>query len=227
METRGEQYLNERNYNKLISDIFDNNIKCEGGLLVPNPFSMNIGFDKKHKVGYDYYALYEEIYVKRNFSTIGQELWTTLARHGKTIMYDIIGFIAINIKYNTNIIRIKQDSIRDYTGRNINGRDFISAISELENRGVIKRTDMRSIYTINPIYIYKGSLNKLAVLMLDDNFGTPNIVDSKLNIDKVALFQEKEDIKPVIIYNEKYNIRSSKNGDNNKIIGFDFTKRVK
>ena len=217
MEIRREEIKDERNYNKYIDDVLDGNIKNIGGFFIPNSFQLDLVDEISKRGSIEGLEFYKKIYVKRRFSTISSEIWSSLAIYGKALLYDIVGFIANTINYDSNAVRIQYSAIRAFTNRNISNRDFISALSLLETKNIIMKSNKRGIYAVNPLMIYKGSIEKFAGAVTNSSFNKSIIIDNKLCIDKIMVYERKEDKDGVLIKNGKYYSKNNSITNDNKI----------
>lgn len=217
MEIRREEIKDERNYNKYIDDVLDGNIKNIGGFFIPNSFQLDLVDEMSKRGNIDGLEFYKKIYVKQRFSTISSEIWSSLAIYGKALLYDIVGFIANTINYDSNAVRIQYSAVRAFTNRNISNRDFISALSLLETKNIIMKSNKRGIYAVNPLMIYKGSIEKFAGAVTNSSFNKSIIIDNKLCIDKVMIYERKEDKDGVLIKNGKYYNKDNSIKNDNKI----------
>lgn len=93
------------------------------------------------------------------YSIIGKYITSNLENFS-TDELRIIGFIADNIKYDSNIIYMSKEMIGGRKGRKINPRPYYTAIMSLCNKSIISRTEFLNVYAVNPICIFKGSITK-------------------------------------------------------------------
>ena len=82
-------------------------------------------------------------------------------------------FINYTICFNSNVVKISKD-LFDAVCRNgirsgCNKRDFANAIVTLEKLNIIRRTDKRSMFEVNPRVIFKGDINNFMKLLLKVN----------------------------------------------------------
>lgn len=218
MDIRREEIKSEREYDEYFNNLLNGEIKNIGGFYVPNSFQLNIEDEISKRGVVEGLEFYKRIYFKRRFSTISSDIWSSLAIYGKCILYDIVGFISNNIGYNTNVVSLTYQSVRAFTNRNISNRDFINAINILENKNIIMKTNKRSVYAVNPLMIYKGSIEKFAITVTNSRFDKSIIVDNKLCIDKIMLYECKDDKEPVLIRNGKYYKKDNNIIDSSKSI---------
>lgn len=223
MDIRREEIKSERDYDRYINDILNGNIKNIGGFFIPNSFQFDLVDELSKRGSINGLEIYKRIYIKRRFSTISSDIWSSLAIYGKSILYDIVGFVANTIAYDSNVVRIQYDAIRAFTNRNISNRDFIYAISILENKNIIMKSNKRGVYAVNPLMIYKGSIEKFADAISNSSFNKSIIIDNKLCIDKVIVYENKNDVNGVLIKNGKY----YKDNRENSILNEDLQMRVR
>lgn len=223
MDIRREEIKSERDYDRYINDILNGNIKNIGGFFIPNSFQLDLVDELSKRGSINGLEIYKRIYIKRRFSTISSDIWSSLAIYGKSILYDIVGFVANTIAYDSNVVRIQYDAIRAFTNRNISNRDFIYAISILENKNIIMKSNKRGVYAVNPLMIYKGSIEKFADAISNSSFNKSIIIDNKLCIDKVIVYENKNDVNGVLIKNGKY----YKDNRENSILNEDLQMRVR
>lgn len=223
MDIRREEIKSERDYDRYINDILNGNIKNIGGFFIPNSFQLDLVDELSKRGSINGLEIYKRIYIKRRFSTISSDIWSSLAIYGKSILYDIVGFVANTIAYDSNVVRIQYDAIRAFTNRNISNRDFISAISILENKNIIMKSNKRGVYAVNPLMIYKGSIEKFADAISNSSFNKSIIIDNKLCIDKIIVYENKNDVNGVLIKNGKY----YKDNRENSILNEDLQMRVR
>lgn len=73
----------------------------------------------------------------------------------------IVFYIVEVINFQSNAIRITSDSIAGYLHKDkIHTRDFYGAIAHLVNLNIITRTEYNGLYCVNPLYIFKGSIER-------------------------------------------------------------------
>lgn len=205
MEFKLEQRKDDKAYTKYVNEVFDGEVQLSG-FIAPNVFPIEFSVKlKKYKEDIDG-EYYKKVFIERNFSVIGADIWNMLAPYNKHIPYVIVGYIANCINYNSNLIRITHDLVRSIVHKNISARDLINSINLLEEKNIIRRTDKRSIYTVNPIMIFKGNINILAEVVYTGKFNSPIIENDKLIIDKICTFEDKDCKTPIVIKNTKYHI---------------------
>ena len=171
-------------------------------LVVANPFSYN----KRTRTGIvaefdNGYHLSKEVGIKRNFITIGMRVWDIIRKNRYAVIISFIGYIAENIKFNSNVIYISHDLIKGYGLVKPNYRDYYNAIAYLEDENIIKRTNIRNIYVVNPIYIFRGDVNKLINIISEAKLIKTFDDKDRLIVDKFVLFKNDTD-KGIVIANK-------------------------
>lgn len=201
-----EDFKPTKVYNKLVNDVCYNADCLEEfekqRLVVANPFSYNKSTRTGIVAEFDNgYHLSKEVGIKRNFVTIGMRVWDIIRKNRYAVIISFISYIAENIKFNSNVIYISHDLIKGYGLVKPNYRDYYNAIAYLENENIIKRTNIRNIYVVNPIYIFRGDVNKLINIISEAKL--IKIFDDKdrLIVDKFVLFKNDTD-KGIVIANK-------------------------
>lgn len=82
-----------------------------------------------------------------------------------------------------------------------NYRDYYNAIAYLEDENIIKRTNLQNIYVVNPIYIFRGDVNKLINIISKAKLIKTFDDKDRLIVDKFVLFKNDTD-KGIIIANK-------------------------
>lgn len=145
-------------------------------LVVANPFSYNKSTRTGIVAEFDNdYHLSKEVGIKRNFVTIGMRV--------------------------SNVIYISHDLIKGYGLVKPNYRDYYNAIAYLEDENIIKRTNIRNIYVVNPIYIFRGDVNKLINIISEAKLIKTFDDKDRLIVDKFVLFKNDTD-KGIVIANK-------------------------
>ena len=229
-----EDFKPSRVYNKLVNDVCYNADCLEEfekqRLVVANPFSYNKSTRTGIVAEFDNdYHLSKEVGIKRNFVTIDMRVLDIIRKNRYAVIISFIGYIAENIKFNSNVIYISHDLIKGYGLVKPNRRDYYNAIAYLEDENVIKRTNLQNIYVVNPIYIFKGDVNKLINIISEAKLIKTFDDKDRLIIDKFVLFKNDTD-KGIVIANKdlyatevvdigedriKYNSNDSKDNDEN------------
>lgn len=193
-------------YNKLVNDVCYNADCLEEfekqRLVVANPFSYNKSTRTGIVAEFDNgYHLSKEVGIKRNFVTIGMRVWDIIRKNRYAVIISFIGYIAENIKFNSNVIYISHDLIKGYGLVKPNYRDYYNAIAYLEDENIIKRTNIKNIYVVNPIYIFRGDVNKLINIISEAKLIKTFDDKDRLIVDKFVLFKNDTD-KGIVIANK-------------------------
>lgn len=201
-----EDFKPSKVYNKLVNDVCYNADCLEEfekqRLVVANPFSYNKSTRTGIVAEFDNgYHLSKEVGIKRNFVTIGMRVWDIIRKNRYAVIISFIGYIAENIKFNSNVIYISHDLIKGYGLVKPNYRDYYNAIAYLEDENIIKRTNIRNIYVVNPIYIFRGDVNKLINIISEAKLIKTFDDKDRLIVDKFVLFKNDTD-KGIVIANK-------------------------
>ena len=124
-----EDFKPTKVYNKLVNDVCYNADCLEEfekqRLVVANPFSYNKSTRTGIVAEFDNgYHLSKEVGIKRNFVTIGMRVWDIIRKNRYAVIISFIGYIAENIKFNSNVIYISHDLIKGYGLVKPNYRDY-------------------------------------------------------------------------------------------------------
>ena len=201
-----EDFKPTKVYNKLVNDVCYNADCLEEfekqKLVVANPFSYNKSTRTGIVAEFDNsYHLSKEVGIKRNFVTIGMRVWDIIRKNRYAVIISFIGYIAENIKFNSNVIYISHDLIKGYGLVKPNRRDYYNAITYLEDENIIKRTNLQNIYVVNPIYIFRGDVNKLINIISKAKLIKTFDDKDRLIVDKFVLFKNDTD-KGIVIANK-------------------------
>lgn len=201
-----EDFKPTKVYNKLVNDVCYNADCLEEfekqRLVVANPFSYNKSTRTGIVAEFDNgYHLSKEVGIKRNFVTIGMRVWDIIRKNRYAVIISFIGYIAENIKFNSNVIYISHDLIKGYGLVKPNYRDYYNAIAYLEDENIIKRTNLQNIYVVNPIYIFRGDVNKLINIISEAKLIKTFDDKDRLIVDKFVLFKNDTD-KGIVIANK-------------------------
>lgn len=201
-----EDFKPTKVYNKLVNDVCYN-VDCleefeKQRLVVANPFSYNKSTRTGIIAEFDNgYHLSKEVGIKRNFVTIDMRVWDIIRKNRYAVIISFIGYIAENIKFNSNVIYISHDLIKGYGLVKPNYRDYYNAIAYLEDENIIKRTNLQNIYVVNPIYIFRGDVNKLINIISEAKLIKTFDDKDRLIVDKFVLFKNDTD-KGIVIANK-------------------------
>lgn len=201
-----EDFKPTKVYNKLVNDVCYNADCLEEfkkqRLVVANPFSYNKSTRTGIIAEFDNgYTISKEVGIKRNFVTIGMRVWDIIRKNRYAVIISFIGYIAENIKFSSNVIYISHDLIKGYGLVKPNYRDYYNAIAYLEDENIIKRTNIRNIYVVNPIYIFRGDVNKLINIISEAKLIKTFDDKDRLIVDKFVLFKNDTD-KGIVIANK-------------------------
>lgn len=201
-----EDFKPSKVYNKLVNDVCYNADCLEEfekqRLVAANPFSYNKSTRTGIVAEFDNgYHLSKEVGIKRNFVTIGMRVWDIIRKNRYAVIISFIGYIAENIKFNSNVIYISHDLIKGYGLVKPNRRDYYNAIAYLEDENIIKRTNLQNIYVVNPIYIFRGDVNKLINIISEAKLIKTFDDKDRLIVDKFVLFKNDTD-KGIVIANK-------------------------
>lgn len=196
--------IKDKDFKEVIINALEDNNKV-AGVIVPNKFPLYKNECNKiiSKMGNKTIVITESIL--QDFTIIGKYVWAALKSNRKLINYGIVSYIAENIKFNSNIIRLNQERIRGYLSTEICNRDYYNAISFLESFSIISKCDISGCYTVNPIAIYKGNIYQF-VDISESNEIQAHYSDNndKLLIDKAVILKDKYATKTEVILNKKY-----------------------
>lgn len=211
---------------KTLNDYYDGVYDCNS-IIIPNTFGIKKveGNTVVGKVYGKEVKVTEKLCV--NFNLIGNYVWQCLSQERKYLPYAIVGYISTAIKYNTNIIRVNQDIIKGIVGSSISLRTYLEAMSTLKRYNIIKDTKIRSIYEVNPLAIFKGSVMYFMDICEKNNINKFYYDGDKIVFDRFAVlsgnYKDKTNEKVTIIENKK----EVKGNDKLSGLTFDFSKRVK
>lgn len=165
-------------------------------LNIPNPFPITMEDTETVKgVLYDGTKVIQPFKLKHSFNLIGDSIWDIMNKVDNIHFYRICGYIAANIDFDSNWIKLSIERIKGCLGKEISNRDYYKAINILVANDIIRRTNIQRLYCVNPLYIYKGNLLKLNQ-RLTDELKNPFIIDEEVVIvDKYKVFKNKDDIK--------------------------------
>lgn len=165
-------------------------------LNIPNPFPITMEDTETVKgVLYDGTKVIQPFKLKHSFNLIGDSLWDIMNKVDNIHFYRICGYIAANIDFDSNWIKLSIERIKGCLGKEISNRDYYRAINILVANDIIRRTNIQRLYCVNPLYIYKGNLLKLNQ-RLTNELKNPFIIDEEVVVvDKYKVFKNKDDIK--------------------------------
>ena len=134
--------------------------------------------------------------IKRYYSNVGINAWREIVELRSIILHELFYFINYTICFNSNVVKISKD-LFDAVCRNgirsgCNKRDFANAIVTLEKLNIIRRTDKRSMFEVNPRVIFKGDINKFHEIITKGKLDDSKIkLDNNVNyIDRIGLVKD-------------------------------------
>lgn len=175
-----EDFKPSRVYNKLVIDAINKDIANDRSIIIPNTFDIDIkNNNKKYLCG-----------------TVGINAWREIVELRSIILHELFYFINYTICFNSNVVKISKD-LFDAVCRNgirsgCNKRDFANAIVTLEKLNIIRRTDKRSMFEVNPRVIFKGDINKFHEIITKGKLDDSKIkLDNNVNyIDRIGLVKD-------------------------------------
>ena len=147
-----ERKLGNVDYFKCINTIIGNYDNTDG-IILPNPFSLDIYLDYTESNLNNREKLVRSIYKGHNFNIVGKNVWYSLRQFNKCLLYDIIGVISTNIKYNTNCIKLSHAMVSAILGREISKTTYLECIDILKSINILRRTNKLGLYIVNPLSI--------------------------------------------------------------------------
>lgn len=176
-----EDFKPSRVYNKLVIDAINKDIANDRSIIIPNTFDIDL-CDTGRMECFD--------------TGIGINAWREIVELRSIILHELFYFINYTICFNSNVVRISKD-LFDAVCRNgirsgCNKRDFANAIVTLEKLNIIRRTDKRSMFEVNPRVIFKGDINKFHEIITKGKLDDSKIkLDNNVNyIDRIGLVKD-------------------------------------
>ena len=152
-----EDFKPSRVYNKLVIDAINKDIANDRSIIIPNTFDIDVkNNNKKYLCGTGSMECFDTgKIIKRYYSNVGINAWREIVELRSIILHELFYFINYTICFNSNVVKISKD-LFDAVCRNgirsgCNKRDFANAIVTLEKLNIIRRTDKRSMFEVNPI----------------------------------------------------------------------------
>lgn len=194
---------NDRVFVQDINNYLEDDKSCNG-IIIPNQFNLYKSETNKviGKFGNKSLIITEQIL--QDFTIVGKYVWEVLSNNRKLANYDIIGYIAKHIKYNSNIIKLNSERLRGYTGVELSNRDYTTAIATLKRYNIIGDCNIKGCFAVNPIAIFKGSIYKFVELYEENKMDCYINEDNKVIVDKAIIIKDKKCSKFDIIYNREY-----------------------
>ena len=165
---------------------FDN--KNTNSIIVPMPFQLEVCNNIKYLGRINNLSLSRESEVIRSFSTISDPVLRLLPQLNKYGVA-IVTYIALTIKYNSNIIKFNIENIKGYMQSDISNRlPYFDALNILIDYNIIAKTNIQGVYNVNPLAILKGNINTFYNYYTTiRNAGKEIRLDGKTIIDKAAI----------------------------------------
>lgn len=181
-----EDFKPSRVYNKLVIDAINKDIANDRSIIIPNTFDIDVNNNRKHLCDTGRIECFD----------IGINAWREIVELRSIILHELFYFINYTICFNSNVVKISKD-LFDAVCRNgirsgCNKRDFANAIVTLEKLNIIRRTDKRSMFEVNPRVIFKGDINKFHEIITKGKLDDSKIkLDNNVNyIDRIGLVKD-------------------------------------
>lgn len=193
-----EDFKPSRVYNKLVIDAINKDIANDRSIIIPNTFDIDVkNNNKKYLCGTGRMECFDTgKIIKRYYSNVGINAWREIVELRSIILHELFYFINYTICFNSNVVKISKD-LFDAVCRNgirsgCNKRDFANAIVTLEKLNIIRRTDKRSMFEVNPRVIFKGDINKFHEIITKGKLDDSKIkLDNNVNyIDRIGLVKD-------------------------------------
>lgn len=193
-----EDFKPSRVYNKLVIDAINKDIANDRNIIIPNTFDIDVkNNNKKYLCGTGRMECFDTgKIIKRYYSNVGINAWREIVELRSIILHELFYFINYTICFNSNVVKISKD-LFDAVCRNgirsgCNKRDFANAIVTLEKLNIIRRTDKRSMFEVNPRVIFKGDINKFHEIITKGKLDDSKIkLDDNINyIDRIGLVKD-------------------------------------
>lgn len=186
-----------------LNQYYDGDLECKS-IIIPNSFGIRkVDCDTLiGKIDNKEIRITEKICM--DYSLIGNYIWNCFSTKRKYLNYALIGYIANAIRFNSNIIRINIDILRGVVGSELSTRDYLNTISSFKKYSIIKDLNVRGMYEINPLAVFKGSIFKL--INIAEEYGIKGYFDNgdKVILDKYAVIKDKAGKDVRVILNKKY-----------------------
>jgi hypothetical protein len=198
----------------------ENNVSS---IIVPIPLNIVVSDSYSRTISANNgYKLIKEKSVVHNYAIVSIHVINKMPFLNK---YEnaIIAYIASVIKFNSNIVYIKPESIcailhtdKVYT------RDFYPAIRHLTNLNIIYKTEYQSYYAVNPLAVFKGSLVEFV-----ENYNTyiqsynSVAIDDKIMLNRFAIEYKTGNNKIFKVYENKNSALKSIKVDKAKLRAVD------
>ena len=183
----------ERQFKEIIIDALKADDKKVKSVVVPSNFNIIVHQNNKIIVELpDGKQIIDPINPYYEYSIIGNYITSNLHKFDTDELV-IIGYIATNIKFSSNVIYMSIDLVKGFKGRTINTRNYYTAIAHLANRQIISQTEINNVYIVNPICIFKGHIRKYLEYCknnLSDGKIIKNANDNKICFNKAAIISK-------------------------------------
>ena len=149
---------NRDNIRSSVSEVLDSDIIKS--VVAPMPFNLELISDGsiRGKIGDTGLKCFRDNKIKVQFAIVSLELMDLLPILNK-YEHSIIGYIARNIKYNSNLIKFNIETIKGYSKASLSNKTMYSeAINNLCNLGIIARSEFNGMFNVNPLAILKGNI---------------------------------------------------------------------
>ena len=196
--------LGNTDYLKCINTIICNYDNTDG-IILPNPFPINMYIDSVESDISNREKLVKSIYKGHNFNIVGKNVWYSLRQFNKCLLYDIVGVISTTIKYNTNCIKLTASLVSGALGRTISNTTYTECINILKDINILRKTNRQGIYVVNPLSIYKGDIGILIDIVNNPALNKIVMENNNVIIDKACIVSKRnKEIIATIIKNSKY-----------------------
>lgn len=149
---------NRDNIRSSVSEVLDSDIIKS--VVAPMPFNLELIPDGsiRGKIGDIGLKCFRDDKIKVQFAIVSLELMDLLPILNK-YERSIIGYIARNIKYNSNLIKFNIKTIKGCSKASLSNKTMYSkAINNLCNLGIIARSEFNGMFNVNPLAILKGNI---------------------------------------------------------------------
>lgn len=188
----------------------NSNIDEDKAIVLPNPFNIRKEDCNKIIAKLDNKSIVVTEKILQDYTIIGNYVWDCLSSINKCLTYSIVGYIAQNIKFNSNAIKINIERLRGYTKREIDRRVYSSAMNVLLNFHIIKESEVKYIYNVNPLAIFKGNIYKFIEMCETYGLNTTINVNEKTCIDKFLVLKDKLAKDVQVVINRAYSNKTIK-----------------
>ena len=151
----------------------------EASKIMPTTF--NLDYDSATKSCFDevvngyMISLNKDFIKKEPYSIISIALTLNFPKLSRPALL-LIGYVASNIKFDSNYIDIVERDFGVYS--DLGKQSYYNAIKELVGIKVLAITNRKSIYVVNHNMIFKGNLEKF-IATYNELYGKPCVVDEQ------------------------------------------------